>query len=129
MPLPPTQPPLSQPLSEAGAAANSAGNEAEAAPSPSADAACWRYGPGGGWKALPQPLALSACVQAIYGARCPPPGEAFYGRWGDETLRLEAGRVEISPDNANFQSLIDSWPGCRATDARAPPPAALGSRP
>lgn len=74
--------------------------------------ACWRFG-GAGWRQLPAPLPLQQCVQALYAGRCPSADDAFYGRWGDQTLRLSDGRVEISPNNRDFMSLVDPWPACR----------------
>jgi hypothetical protein len=74
--------------------------------------ACWRFG-AGGWRQLPAPLSLQLCVQALYAGRCPSGDDAFYGRWGDQTLRLSGGRVEISPDNRDFTPLVDPWPPCR----------------
>jgi len=119
-PLPP-EPPLSQPLAEAGAAANAS----NVAPAPALGQStpedlCWRYG-AGGWTQLSSAATLSACVQSVYGSRCPAAGQAYYGRWGGQTLRLQDGRVEISPDNNNFQSLIDAWPACQAVSAARPP--------
>jgi hypothetical protein len=75
-------------------------------------AACWRFG-GAGWRQLPTPLPLQLCVQALYAGRCPSSDDAFYGRWGDQTLRLSDGRVEISPNNRDFTPLVDPWPPCR----------------
>lgn len=74
---------------------------------------CWRYG-AGGWRQLGPPMALHYCVQTLYADRCPTGDEPDYGRWGDQTLRLVDGRVEISPDNRDFSSLVDPWPPCRA---------------
>jgi hypothetical protein len=73
--------------------------------------ACWRW-QSGGWRRLPAPLALQACVRQVFADRCPGPDETFYGRWGDQTLRLIGGRIEISPDNRDFSSLTDPWPPC-----------------
>ena len=73
--------------------------------------ACWRFG-GAGWRQLPAPLSLPLCVQALYAGRCPSSDDAFYGRWGDQTLRLAGGRVEISPNNRDFTPLVDPWPPC-----------------
>jgi hypothetical protein len=73
--------------------------------------ACWRW-QAGGWRRLPTPLALQACVRSVFADRCPGPDETFYGRWGDQTLRLIGGRIEVSPDNRDFSSLIDPWPPC-----------------
>jgi len=77
-----------------------------------ASQACWRFG-GAGWRQLPAPLPLQLCVQALYAGRCPMSDDAFYGRWGDQTLRLSDGRVEISPNNRDFTTLVDPWPPCR----------------
>jgi hypothetical protein len=74
--------------------------------------ACWRFG-GAGWRQLPTPLPLQLCVQALFAGRCPSSDDAFYGRWGDQTLRLSNGRVEISPDNRDFTTLVDPWPPCQ----------------
>lgn len=129
-PLPP-EPPLSQPLAEASPAAN-ASNAAAAPGEGAVEDLCWRYG-AGGWTQLSSATTLSACVQSVYGSRCPAAGQAFYGRWGGQTVRLQDGRVDISADNNNFQSLIDAWPACQARAgadaARPPPPRNVGSRP
>jgi len=109
-PLPPQAPPRSQPLIEA--APPNETNAAAQAPSRSNGADCWRYGDGG-WRRLPQTLSLSACAEALFGGRCPPRDEAFYGRWGDQALRLADGAVEISADNQDFRSLVDPWPSCQ----------------
>ena len=129
-PLPP-EPPLSQPLAEASGAAN-ASNAAPAPGESDAEDLCWRYG-GGGWTQLSSAATLSACVQSVYASRCPAAGQAYYGRWGGQTLRLQDGKVEISPDNNSFQSLIDAWPACQAhpavSAARPPPSRTVGSHP
>ncbi|MGI8841717.1 MAG: hypothetical protein ACR2F8_13200 [Caulobacteraceae bacterium] len=64
------------------------------------------------WRRLPYDLTLGACVQTLYAGQCVPPGAAFYGRWGDRTLRLVPGRVEISADNRNFHFLAGQGPAC-----------------
>jgi hypothetical protein len=114
-PLPPQAPPQSLPVTEQ--APDGAGNAIHtpatpAAAGPGGVQACWRFA-GAGWRQLPTPMALNACVQAVYAGRCPGPDDVFYARWGDQTLRLIAGRVEISPDNRTFTSLIDPWPACQ----------------
>lgn len=110
-PLPSQAPPQSLPVTEPGAATNAA------RPGALADAgggqACWRWQTGG-WRQLPIPMALQGCVQALFGNRCPGPDETFYGRWGDRTLRVMGGRVEISSNNRDFSSFIDPWPPCAA---------------
>jgi len=74
--------------------------------------ACWRFG-GAGWRELPGPMALQQCVQAVFAGRCPSSDDAFYGRWGDQTLRVSEGRVEISPNNRDYAPLVDPWPPCQ----------------
>lgn len=94
---PPQAPPVQAP---AGATA--------ARPAPSAP--CWRYS-GAEWRKLPE-MTLNACVQTLYAGRCERPGAASYGRWGQQTLRLVPGKVEISADNRSFRRLADQGPGC-----------------
>jgi hypothetical protein len=111
-PLPSQAPPQSLPVTEdgaPGAAANTArpGALADAG----ADQACWRW-QAGGWRKLPTTLGLQSCVQALFANRCPGPDETFYGRWGEETLRVIGGRLESSSNNRDFSSLIDPWPPC-----------------
>lgn len=79
----------------------------------SPDAApCWRYGRGG-WRRLPVMLGLNACVTALYAGRCAPPeAPPLYGRWGDNTLRLVSGEVDISDDNRDFSTLVEQAPDC-----------------
>jgi hypothetical protein len=76
---------------------------------------CWRYA-GGQWRRLPNEMPLGACAQTLFAGRCERAGDAAYGRWGQQTLRLVPGRVEISSDNRSFRALMDQ-PGC------PPPPA------
>ncbi len=77
-------------------------------------AGCWRYGDSE-WTRLPDDVSLSACIRMLYSGLCERAGPPAYGRWGDRTLRLLQGRVDISPDNRNFRPLIDHAPGCAAT--------------
>jgi hypothetical protein len=109
-PLPSQAPPQSLPVTEGEPGATNA-----ARPGAFADAgagqACWRW-QAGGWKKLPAPLGLQSCVQSVFGGRCPAADETFYGRWGDETLRVMGGRLEISSNNRDFSSLTDPWPPC-----------------
>ena len=116
-------------LDSSGALAAAQGASAEITPLPPQDAdtqagadstsipprqvvksACWRY-TDADWARLPDPLTLEACVEALYGGVCER-GPPAYGRWGDRTLRLVDGRVEISPDNRNFRPLRATAPGC-----------------
>jgi hypothetical protein len=73
-------------------------------------APCWRRD--SDWRRLPTDISLNACVQALFAGRCEKPGDAAYGRWGEETLRLLPRRVEISADNRTFRPLVDLGPNC-----------------
>jgi hypothetical protein len=73
-------------------------------------ATCMRYSEAQ-WRRLPADMALGACVQALFAGRCERPGGATYGRWGQQTLRLVPGKVEVSADNHSFKPLMDQ-PGC-----------------
>jgi hypothetical protein len=73
-------------------------------------APCWRRD--SDWRRLPTDISLNACVQALYAGHCVKPGEAVYGRWGEETLRLSPRRVEISSDNRSFRPLVDQGANC-----------------
>ncbi|MFA7645930.1 MAG: hypothetical protein WCY15_03065 [Phenylobacterium sp.] len=89
--------------------APAAGATAQPAAGGGPSASCWRYE--GGWRKLPD-MTLNACVQTLYAGRCERPGAASYGRWGDQTLRLVPGRVEISADNRSFRRLAEQGAGC-----------------
>jgi len=91
------------PAAPAGTAPTAAAGGAPTAP-------CWKRD--GDWRRLPTDLTLNACVQALYAGRCVRAGEAAYGRWGEETLRLTPRRVEISDDNRTFRPLVDQGPNC-----------------
>ncbi len=73
--------------------------------------ACWRYA-GNEWRRLPGDITLNACAQQLFGGRCEKTGGATYGRWGEETLRLVPGRVEISSDNRSFHTAFDQGSNC-----------------
>lgn len=73
--------------------------------------ACWRFADNQ-WRRLPADVTLGACVQTLFAGRCERAGEAAYGRWAQQTLRLVPGRVEISADNHSFRSLVDQTQGC-----------------
>lgn len=75
-------------------------------------APCWRRE--GDWRRLPTDLTLNACVQALYAGHCVKPGEAAYGRWGEETLRLFGRRIEVSADNRTFRPLVEQGANCSA---------------
>jgi hypothetical protein len=86
--------------------------EAEEPAADSASAAtCWRHG-GGRWRRVAEGSDLNACVQTLFAGRCERPGGATYGRFGRQTLRLVAGRVEVSDDNRSFHTLAPQAPDC-----------------
>jgi len=74
-------------------------------------AACWRY-VGNEWRRLPGEITLNACAQQLFNGRCERTGGATYGRWGEETLRLVPGRVEISSDNRSFHAVFEQGSNC-----------------
>jgi hypothetical protein len=78
-------------------------------------AACWRYD--GSWRRLPSDMTLSACAQTLFAGRCERPGQALYGRWAQQTLRLVPGKVEISGDNRSFRTLAEQGQGCSLSGA------------
>jgi len=91
-----------------------AGTPSQATPAPPAAPAlgeCWRYADSQ-WRRLPSETTLNGCAQALFAGRCETPGGASYGRWGQQTLRLTPGRVEISGDNHSFRTLAEQGPGC-----------------
>lgn len=101
------------PLPPQGADQTAGGDEAAKPPTQAVKSACWRYG-GADWTRLPDPLTLEGCVEALYSGVCER-GPPAYGRWGERTLRLVEGRVEVSPDNRNFRPLRAAAPGCPGT--------------
>jgi hypothetical protein len=80
------------------------------APAGGPTAACLRYS--GDWHQLSDALTLGQCVHILYNTRCESPGSASYGRWGEQTLRLVPGRVEISSDNRTFKLLVTQDKAC-----------------
>jgi len=73
-------------------------------------AACWRHG-GGRWRRLGE-MAIDACVQTLFAGRCEKVGGASYGRYGQQTLRLVSGKIEVSDDNRSFRTLAAQAPDC-----------------
>jgi hypothetical protein len=84
--------------------------EAEVEPV-SGPAACWRHG-GGRWRKVASDSDIDACVQTLFAGRCEKANGATYGRFGQQTLRLVAGKVEVSDDNRNFRTLVAQAPDC-----------------
>ena len=77
---------------------------------PVALATCWRYSREG-WRQVGE-MSRGACVSNLFEGRCENRGQALYGRWGEQTVRLVTGRVEISSDNRRFRTLVEQGPGC-----------------
>ncbi|MBS0331659.1 MAG: hypothetical protein JSS35_02725 [Proteobacteria bacterium] len=71
---------------------------------------CWRY-TAGQWRRVTPDMPIAACAQALFAGRCERAGEAAYGRWGQQTLRLTPGRIDVSSDNRNFRPFMDQA-GC-----------------
>ncbi|HEX4181630.1 MAG TPA: hypothetical protein VHY34_00010 [Caulobacteraceae bacterium] len=67
---------------------------------------CLRYA-GSTWRGVGLAMPLSACVQALFSGRCEPAGQAAYGRWGTNAVRLVPHRVEMADDNRNFRTLVE----------------------
>jgi hypothetical protein len=76
---------------------------------------CWRYE--GGWRRLPNEMTLAACVQTLFAGRCERAGDAAYGRWAQQTVRLVPNKVEISSDNRSFHTLVEQGAGCSLAGA------------
>ena len=74
---------------------------------------CLRY-TGNEWRTVSNGVSLGQCVQALYAGQCVGrPGDAQYGRWGDQTLRLVPRRVEQSSDNSRFRVLAEQDRSCQ----------------
>jgi hypothetical protein len=99
----PLQPPPPAPVEATPAASAAAGTGL-------ATSICWRRDTD--WRKLPAEMSLNACVQALFAGKCEKPGEAIYGRWGEETIRLVPRHVEISADNRTFRPLAEQNGAC-----------------
>ncbi len=94
-----------------------AAQPAQTQPQAAAGAQCLRH-TGSDWRTLSGNMSLNACVQALYSGTCVRPGDALYGRWGNTTLRLVPRRVEQSPDNNRFRTLVEQDRSCQFPDLR-----------
>lgn len=72
---------------------------------------CMSYG-ADGWRSVGGAMSRGTCVQVLFDGRCVRGGDALYGRWGVQTLRLVPGTVETSNDNRSFSSLVAQGPNC-----------------
>jgi hypothetical protein len=104
-PLPPEEGEIEAPVEPPVSALPEAADDGEPV------AACWRYA-GARWRRLSGEVSRLACAQTLFAGRCEQAGGATYGRWGQQTLRLVPGRVEVSDDNRSFRPLVEQGPGC-----------------
>lgn len=74
------------------------------------EASCMKHGPQG-WSVVSENATVGTCVSLLFDGRCEEPGAAQYGRWGEQTVRLVVGKVEIAPDGKTFQTFKDR-PDC-----------------
>lgn len=115
-PLQPLPPPMQTADAGPGSAAGRppAGRGADG-PQPAGGAAAWgpclKHG-SYGWSTVSQSAPLSVCVNLLFDGRCEPEGAATYGRWGEQTVRLVTGKVEIAPDGKTFTTLVEQGPDC-----------------
>lgn len=108
---PPSLPPVELTEVEPPAAADEP-TQPQPATQAASGSACLRH-TGSDWRSLSSNMSLNACVQALYAGTCVRPGEALYGRWGETTLRLVPRRVEQSPDNNRFRTLVEQDRSCQ----------------
>jgi hypothetical protein len=71
---------------------------------------CLRYG-ADGWRPAGT-VTQAQCVQTLFDGRCQAAGQALYGRWNNQTLRLVPGKVEASPDNRTFHTVVEQRSDC-----------------
>jgi hypothetical protein len=109
IPLPPPIPTQGATTADADQPISPAADDAAA--DSAATQACWRY-EAGTWTRSPSDMGLNDCVQELFAGDCVRPGAASYGRWGERTLRLVVGRVEVSSDNRTFRPLAQQQGGC-----------------
>jgi hypothetical protein len=70
---------------------------------------CLKYGRSG-WAGAGQGVGLNVCARILFDRQCVSQGQAIYGRWGSQTLRLVPGRVEMSDNNRDFHPLLTQNP-------------------
>ena len=106
------------PPAAADAMAQADAGQADAAVPPAdrgAQGDCLRYA-GSDWRKVGEAMSLSACVELLYDGHCARLGEANYGRWMGQTLRLVPHRVEMSADNHIFHPLVEQSDACSIPD-------------
>lgn len=58
---------------------------------------------------LGEALTLETCIQVLFSGRCVNPGDAYYGRWNGQPVRLVQGGTEIA-DAGGFRPLYSQDP-------------------
>lgn len=66
---------------------------------------CMRYA-GDAWRTVAPNVTAQQCMRSLFENRCARAGEAVYGRWNGQVLRLVPGKVEISSDNRSFRTMM-----------------------
>ena len=74
-------------------------------------ASCISHGPNG-WTTVSEAAPLGLCVTLLFDGRCQLPGNALYGRWGEQTVRVVPGKVEIAADGQTFNTLAVQNENC-----------------
>lgn len=72
---------------------------------------CLKHG-STGWSTVSDNASLGTCVSLLFDGRCEQPGNAQYGRWGEQTVRLVPGKIEIAADGRTFSTLAEQGPNC-----------------
>ncbi len=69
------------------------------------------------WRLLGAGMSLSGCAKLLFDGRCARGAAIFTGRWGAQTLRQQAGEIDVSDDDRDFRPLVtQSPPSCRVGD-------------
>jgi hypothetical protein len=90
--------------------ADNSASDFDIAPTQASGSACLRFA-GGEWRQLSPGTSLETCSRLLFEGSCVRPGQAEYGRWGEQTLRLVPGKIEQSSDNRRFRKIQDA-PSC-----------------
>ncbi len=67
------------------------------------------------WRMLGAGMSLPGCVKLLFDGHCARGAAIAYGRWGAQTVRQQAGEIDISGDDRDFRTLV----------AQAPPDCAI----
>lgn len=65
------------------------------------------------WRKVGDDMDIATCAKTLFDGKCEKPGVVAYGRWSDQTLRLTAGKLELSSDNKSFHAYAEQvMPSC-----------------